>query len=177
MDDIIELNVGGGIFVTTRGTLCAEAGSMLAAKFDEDSSFAPPTEFDGAVFLDRNPRTFEYVLDYLRNRCRVQFDVPLKLLKQLQADADYFGLVGLKAFCNREIASSDREIASSDRGTASSGAKERQCFEMDSDLHDTLDYYIGYGWEVEQVVPPTYKTDKEVLHQGTVVISKEKESS
>jgi hypothetical protein len=32
MDEIIKLNVGGLLFATTRATLCAEAGSMLAAK-------------------------------------------------------------------------------------------------------------------------------------------------
>mmetsp|Transcript_11384 Transcript_11384/g.24664 ORF Transcript_11384/g.24664 Transcript_11384/m.24664 type:complete len:146 (-) Transcript_11384:156-593(-) len=128
MDDIIELNVGGGIFVTTRGTLCAEAGSMLAAKFDEDSSFAPPKELDGAVFLDRNFEAFGYILDYLRNRCRVEFDIPPALLKQLRADSDYFGLVGLKACCGREIASPP-------------GAKERKCCTMDSDMYDDARLY------------------------------------
>ena len=52
MEDIIKLNVGGQIFLTTRATLCAESGSMLAAKFDEESNFAPPTQVDGAVFLN-----------------------------------------------------------------------------------------------------------------------------
>jgi hypothetical protein len=57
MDDIIKLNVGGESFVTTQVTLCAEAGSMLAAKIDPESKFAPPKEIDGAVFLDRDPAT------------------------------------------------------------------------------------------------------------------------
>ena len=43
MDDIIKLSVGGQIFVTTRGILCACSGSMLAIKFDKDSKFGPPT--------------------------------------------------------------------------------------------------------------------------------------
>jgi hypothetical protein len=69
---------------------------MLAAHFDPESKFAPPKEIDGAVFLDRNPKIFEYVLDYLRNGCRVVFDIPDNLVKSVCAEAEYFGLIGLK---------------------------------------------------------------------------------
>jgi hypothetical protein len=65
MEEIIRLNVGGRHFVTTRQTLCAEAGSMLAVQFD----------LDGAIFIDRNPQTFEIVLDYFRNGCTVVSDI------------------------------------------------------------------------------------------------------
>jgi hypothetical protein len=100
MDDIIKLNVGGQLFVTTRATLCAEAaGSMLATKFDPESKFALPKEIDGAVFLDREPITFHYILKYLRNGCQVVSDIPDELLKDMCADANYFGLIGLKQAC------------------------------------------------------------------------------
>jgi hypothetical protein len=86
MDDIIKLNVGGQLFTTTRATLCAEAGSMLAAKFDPESKFAPPKEIDG---------TFEYVLEYLRHGCQVVLDIPDDLFKAFHVKADYY--FGLKA--------------------------------------------------------------------------------
>ena len=98
MDDIIKLSVGGQIFVTTRGILCACSGSMLAIKFDKDSKFGPPTALmmpddDNATnggggsstssspsavyFIDRSPRLFEYILNYLRNGCNMEcFDLP-----------------------------------------------------------------------------------------------------
>jgi hypothetical protein len=100
MDDIIKLNVGGQVFATTRATLCREAGSMLARKFDPESNFQPPKELDGGVFLDRDPKIFSYVLSYLRNGCRVVSDIPDEFLKELHADADYFGLDGLKRYCD-----------------------------------------------------------------------------
>ena len=65
--DIIRLNVGGQHFITTRATLCAVEGSVLATMFCSDSNFAPPIEIEGKeVFLDRNPIAFGYILDYLR---------------------------------------------------------------------------------------------------------------
>ena len=57
--DIIRLNVGGQHFITTRATLCAVEGSLLACMFCSDSNFAPPIEIEGKeVFLDRNPTAF-----------------------------------------------------------------------------------------------------------------------
>jgi hypothetical protein len=100
MDEIIKLNVQGQLFTTTRATICAKAGSMLASKFDPESKFAPPKERDGGVFLDRNPKAFDYLLNYLRNGCQVVSDIPDKLLKDLCAEADYFGLIGLKGACD-----------------------------------------------------------------------------
>jgi hypothetical protein len=96
MDEIIKLNVGGQLFTTTRATLCAEAGSMLAAKFDPESKFAPPKEIDGAVFLDRDPITFGHVLSYLRHGGQVVLDIPDDLVKAVYIEADYFGLEVLK---------------------------------------------------------------------------------
>ena len=99
MDDILRLNVGGRIFLTTRATLCAEGGSMLANKFDPASPFAAPVEFEGAIFLDRDPGSFQYVLSYLRDGCRARFGTKGVDVTQLEADAEYFGLVGLQTFC------------------------------------------------------------------------------
>lgn len=128
MDDILKLNVGGRIILTTRGSLCAEGGSMLANKFDPASQFAHPIEFEGAIFIDRDPDTFKYILNYLRDGCRARFGVKGVDVKQLEADADYFGLVGLKTFCaeaheaankeERDMASTLRKIATSSRQIA-----------------------------------------------------------
>ena len=102
--DIIRLNVGGQHFITTRATLCAVEGSLLACMFRSDSNFAPPIEIEGKeVFLDRNPIAFSYILDYLRDGCHVMVDLPSNnnekaLLQRLRTDADYFGLDGVSPF-------------------------------------------------------------------------------
>ena len=49
---------------------------------------------DGAYFIDRNPKYFPYVLDYLRNRQLViDSDISLEAMKY---EASYFGLVNLE---------------------------------------------------------------------------------
>jgi hypothetical protein len=108
-------------------TLCAVEGSLLANMFRSDSNFAPPIEIDGGgggggeVFLDRNPISFGYILDYLRDGCRVMVDLPSNnndeeaLLQRLRTDADYFGLEGLVLYCDTKLSTiknnNEREIA------------------------------------------------------------------
>ena len=99
--EIVKLNVGGEHFVASRTTLCSVKDSVLAKMFGPDSQFAPPVEISGEIFLDRNPAAFPYLLDYLRNRCRLTVEPPKEILPRLRADADYFGLVNLVQRCDR----------------------------------------------------------------------------
>ena len=66
---IIKLNVGGTTFHTSRTTLIsAESNSMLARMFANEVNGLAPAIVDenGAYFLDRSPKYFEVVLNYLR---------------------------------------------------------------------------------------------------------------
>ena len=90
--EIVRLNVGGRAFITTRSTLCAVPGSMLAVKFQVPNRFGPPLMDEmGAVFLDRDPDSFAVVLDYLR-RGRLIGAPRDGLLERVRDDAEYFGL-------------------------------------------------------------------------------------
>ena len=67
--NIIKLNVGGKIFHTTQTTLMsADPNSMLARMFANAKNGMAPAILDenGAYFLDRSPKYFEVVLNYLR---------------------------------------------------------------------------------------------------------------
>ena len=94
VESIIDLNVGGTRFQTSRQTLTADTNSMLAKMFDPESSFsAPGVKKDGAYFLDRDPVHFGAVLNYLRSgHLERDCNVPA-LLKE----ASFFGLLGLEA--------------------------------------------------------------------------------
>jgi len=61
---IVKINVGGHLFMTTRDTLLQFPNSMLATMINGRWE----TDLDGAFFVDRSPRLFEYILEYLRTR-------------------------------------------------------------------------------------------------------------
>ena len=91
--DIVRLNVGGRGFITTRSTLCAVSGSMLAVKFQVPNRFGPPLmDETGAVFLDRDPDSFAVVLDYLRRGRLIGAPLRDGMLERVRDDAEYFGL-------------------------------------------------------------------------------------
>ena len=85
---IIRLNVGGRVFVTSRDTLTAVSGSMLASMFS--GNFSPGALGDqGCIFVDRNPCLFEHLLEYLRSQSTPPPTTGL------EAEARYFGLTQL----------------------------------------------------------------------------------
>jgi hypothetical protein len=67
-DDMIDLNVGGQRFTTTRSTLCQVEGSLLATMFSGRWERGQKRDKDGAIFFDFNPQYFVLILDYLRAR-------------------------------------------------------------------------------------------------------------
>ncbi|GAB4815227.1 hypothetical protein N2152v2_002273 [Parachlorella kessleri] len=93
---VVQLNVGGSIFQTSKDTLLKPeaAGIRELMVGAEDGNL----RFDcaGRLFLDSNPRTFEVVLDFLRDGAAAlpgsQFD-----LSKLWIDARKFKLCDLEA--------------------------------------------------------------------------------
>ena len=89
--EVVELNVGGCIFVTTRSTLCKHSNSMLAAMFSGDMQPAQQDK-QGRFFIDRNGDHFAIILAYLR-------DEPLQLpglgmqRRALEAEARFYQVV------------------------------------------------------------------------------------
>ena len=65
-DDIIQLNVGGQTFTTTRFTLRQVNGSLLDTMFSRNWTHGLKRDQDGAIVLDLNPEHFGWILNYLR---------------------------------------------------------------------------------------------------------------
>jgi hypothetical protein len=65
-DDILHLNVSGVTegFVVKRSVLTSVPGSILEAYFSGRQEL---TLIDGKIFVDRDPKTFEILISYLRN--------------------------------------------------------------------------------------------------------------
>ncbi|KAF5840327.1 BTB/POZ protein [Dunaliella salina] len=89
---IVRLNVGGTIFSTSVETLAQPTGTMLAAMFG--GGFNNRQDEQGAVFIDRDPKHFPRVLNYLRDGvCTLPENRDEKL--ELLREASFYGLEGL----------------------------------------------------------------------------------
>lgn len=87
---MIRLNVGGTVFVTTFDTLSSQP-SMLSAMVKHKN---PALEIDGAMFIDRDPNTFRWILNYMRGSHVLprKDSVDMLLLKE---EAEYFAVDSL----------------------------------------------------------------------------------
>ncbi|XP_062866647.1 BTB/POZ domain-containing protein KCTD12.2 [Trichomycterus rosablanca] len=89
--DIIELNVGGQIYVTRHSTLLSVPNSFLWNMFKEDSPSELTRDSKGRFFIDRDGFLFRYILDYMRDKNLALPDY-FKERASLQKEAEYFQL-------------------------------------------------------------------------------------
>ncbi|XP_054464757.1 BTB/POZ domain-containing protein KCTD12-like [Anoplopoma fimbria] len=89
--EIVELNVGGQVYVTRLETLTAVPNSLLWTKFTQSSPGDLPKDGKGRFFFDRDGFLFRYILDYLRDS---ELFLPeyFKERRRLQKEADFFQL-------------------------------------------------------------------------------------
>ena len=109
MGDWIKLNVGGHVFNTTRTTLMSEPNSMLGRMFDEDNEklLNPCQIQDGAFLIDRPPKYFEPILNYLRSG-KMIIDQNINPEGVLE-EARYFGMQSLIPMLEESILKKEKE--------------------------------------------------------------------
>ena len=88
----IKLNVGGKIFVTTIQTLTKDPDSMLASMFSGRFPMTP--DEDGSFFIDRDPKYFRFILNFLRTGEALFPETSLGR-KELHLEAEFYNV---KAF-------------------------------------------------------------------------------
>ncbi|XP_078035257.1 BTB/POZ domain-containing protein KCTD3 [Augochlora pura] len=90
VDDIVHLNVGGTRFSTSKQTLTWVPDSFFTTLLS--NRIASHKDEDGALFIDRDPKLFSIILNYLRTK-----DIDLKSvdLRTLRHEAEYYGILPL----------------------------------------------------------------------------------
>ncbi|XP_038625644.1 BTB/POZ domain-containing protein KCTD12 [Tachyglossus aculeatus] len=89
--EIVELNVGGQVYVTRRGTVVSVPDSLLWRMFSQQRPQELARDSKGRFFLDRDGFLFRYILDYLRDLRLVLPDY-FPERSRLQREAEYFQL-------------------------------------------------------------------------------------
>jgi len=90
LKDPIILNVGGEFFSTSLATLRAKKATYLEKMFRKGANTT--CSADGSYFIDRNPSTFGYVLEYLRNDDMLVKSGDESVRMQALDDAEFFQL-------------------------------------------------------------------------------------
>ncbi|KAJ7310354.1 hypothetical protein JRQ81_007264 [Phrynocephalus forsythii] len=91
LPEIVELNVGGQVYITRRSTLASVPGSLLWEMFTQKNSRSLARDSKGRFFVDRDGFLFRYILDYMRDR---QLILPEHFPERgrLQREAEFFQL-------------------------------------------------------------------------------------
>ncbi|XP_057709204.1 BTB/POZ domain-containing protein KCTD12.1 [Corythoichthys intestinalis] len=114
--DIVELNVGGQVYVTRLQTLVAVPDSLLWHMFSRRTPKELARDTKGRFFLDRDGFLFRYVLDYLRDLTLVLPDY-FPERSRLRREADFFQLRELAKRLSPQVSkdnSISEEISQSD---------------------------------------------------------------
>jgi len=86
----VKLNVGGKIFLTTKTTLTKEPDSFLARLAREDPDLPSDKDENGAYMIDRDPRYFSPILNYLRHgKSIIDDDIAME---GVLAEAEFYNL-------------------------------------------------------------------------------------
>ncbi|KAF1767715.1 hypothetical protein GCK72_007674 [Caenorhabditis remanei] len=100
-----KLNVGGTIFSTTKRTLTKCPGRL---KMMVEHETVPGTDENGNIFIDRSPKHFELILNFLRN-AKINLPDSLEEVKEIRAEAHFYALGDLKKLCDEKLAPGTRD--------------------------------------------------------------------
>eukprot|EP01147_Barroeca_monosierra_P002250 gene2250-5253_t len=92
MSSLVRINVGGVVFVTTRATLLPPGADPSFFSALLSGRVPTITDSSGALFVDRDPKLFEIVLNFLRSGYVRLRDIDLGELKH---ESDFYGVTSL----------------------------------------------------------------------------------
>ncbi|XP_015786942.1 BTB/POZ domain-containing protein KCTD3-like [Tetranychus urticae] len=93
-DEIVNLNVGGTRFSTSKRTLLSIPETFFTSLLsDHQQLINSLKDATGAFFIDRDPKVFTVILNYLRTRQLIHLDnIPIEVLLH---EAEFYGLTPL----------------------------------------------------------------------------------
>nr|XP_025043169.1 BTB/POZ domain-containing protein KCTD8 isoform X2 [Pelodiscus sinensis] len=189
--EVVELNVGGQVYVTKHSTLLSVPDSTLASMFaprrgSQAAARELPRDSRARFFIDRDGFLFRYVLDYLRDK---QLALPEHFpeKERLLREAEYFQLgelvkllspkVTKQGSLNDEGCQSDLEDSNSQGsgdlllragagGTAGAGLEKRSGFL-------TVGYRGSYTTVRESQADAKFRRVARIMVCGRIALAKE----
>ncbi|KAI1883756.1 hypothetical protein AGOR_G00234820 [Albula goreensis] len=185
--DVVELNVGGQVYVTRLSTLVSVPDTTLHAMFARRPSRELPRDSRGRFFIDRDGFLFRYVLDFLRDRQLVLPEhFPEK--ERLQREAEHFQLgellrqlaprVAKQGSLNDEGCQSDIEDSSqsSDLARANANANTGTATSTTGDKRSgfiTVGYRGSYTMVRDNQADAKFRRVARIMVCGRIALAKE----
>jgi hypothetical protein len=119
LNEIIELNVGGSQYTTSRTTIMSCPDSMLARMISGFIQTA--TDSNGRIFIDRDGPLFRHILNYLRDK-RLNLPDNFSEYAQLRQEADFYRIETIISDLDSVFASKLNESTKSFASTLSLNA-------------------------------------------------------
>lgn len=159
----IKLNVGGTVFLTTKLTLSHDANSFLSRLVQEDNDLQTDRDETGAFLIDRDPKYFAPVLNFLRHGKLI-----LDGLEEegVLAEAEFYNVTKMILLLKEKIAMREPPSQDKKRVYRVLQFQENELTQMVSTLSD--------GWRFEQLInisQYTYCADE--FPEYLCVVSKE----
>ncbi|RUS22000.1 BTB/POZ protein [Endogone sp. FLAS-F59071] len=92
-NEIVNLNIGGTCLTTTRTTLLSIPNTFFHGLLD--LSYTPQT-VNGAIFIDRDPTPFKYILENLRHHGELSLPTDTTLWEDIEREADFYGVTFIR---------------------------------------------------------------------------------
>lgn len=102
--EIIQLNIGGEIFYTTIQTISRESSLLYAFILGE---IEVSKDKDGRIFIDRDPKYFRWILNYLRDGSLLTLPEPINCTLELLQEARVYRITGLVNFIEFNLRNSN----------------------------------------------------------------------
>ncbi|KAG8453628.1 hypothetical protein GDO86_000312 [Hymenochirus boettgeri] len=178
--EVVELNVGGQVYVTKHSTLTSVPESILYGMFNRNNVKELPRDNRARFFIDRDGFLFRYILDFLRDR---QLSLPdhFPEKERLLKEAEYFHLGDLvklltpkvtkQSSLNDEGCQSDIEDNSQSSDLARTAALDKK-----SRLyHNRLQRVLHHGQR--QPSDAKFRRVARIMVCGRIALAKEKYTS
>eukprot|EP01090_Pellita_catalonica_P004770 TRINITY_DN14565_c0_g1_i1.p1 TRINITY_DN14565_c0_g1~~TRINITY_DN14565_c0_g1_i1.p1 ORF type:complete len:149 (-),score=26.25 TRINITY_DN14565_c0_g1_i1:25-471(-) len=104
--EVLQLNVGGQTFLTTKETLVNDKSTNLYKLVMDE-----PRMYKDALFIDRDPTHFRHILNFLRSGM-LNIKADLTLSNELLVEADYYQIQGLKDLLQATLPDTKKHVES-----------------------------------------------------------------
>merc|ERR1712179_217468 len=140
----VRLNVGGTVFLTSRATLAKDPQSFLARIAMEGTELESDKDSTGAFLIDRDPKYFSPVLNFLRHG-KVHLDRNV-LEEAVLEEAEFYNVTDLIKVLKERIHSRDNSFGKSN------GKHVYRVLQCHEDELTQMVSTMSDGWKFEQLI-------------------------